>query len=222
MLPIASLLGPLKSLFSLWQDEAVITFSGPDTAQGSSKQLFVHIDNAHTGVLMLALSTISRKPVELKRLELDYSAPLQLFDPKQQGFFCSEQSLDSDRPFRLVWKGDAQIQKGLIQLFAVVAVFPHLAQPHEVRITAYTQKIHRRLGFMSRGRLQVSSQLRSLVGTCQPVMGIVVPPKWSATSPQPYVIESEFKSPDTSGSLAVHETLKDGRTSSKQLQWPQA
>jgi hypothetical protein len=165
--------------------------------------------------------TASSKPVEITRVEVDYAAPLQLRDPEHRGFLGTGSALDPKHPFRIFWKGSEITRAGIIQMFALIATFPDGCHEHQITISVHARRQHSPVGgFLSYGRMHLTVVHRSLELVSEPLRGFALHPGWSATSAQPFLIEQSFTASGPGQSVIVHELLKDGTASSKQIKLP--
>ncbi len=225
-LPILKLLGaaiaPFKWFYALCVDPTRIKIVVPHCAAGChSDSLPVHDDGHRAGLLLFAIATRSKHPVEITRVEANFHGPLQLLDPGGGGFFKTSGSLDLDFPFQVFWDGTASIRRDVQQAFALIARFPGGTNEYPVCITVHARRLRSGMGgFRVHGRLRVTTRRYRVALTSEDVQGLPVPPKSSQTTPQPFFIESAFTAYGGPGSVVAHEILTDGTTSSKHVDLP--
>ena len=135
-------------------------------------------------MLLFGVTTQSKKPVEITRVEVDYAAPLQLLDPGNRGFFAGSGTFDTELPFRMFWKGSAIVRSDLQQGFALTARFPNSNHEQCIRVSVYARRQHTAVGgFLTQGRSRVTTKEYQARLTPEPVFGIAVPPKCAFTTP---------------------------------------
>jgi hypothetical protein len=213
---------PAKWLYKLVVDQTGIELSGqhPHTMQANS--LLVPDDLTGEGLLLFGITTTSRRPIEIVKVTVDYSTPLQLLDPNQLGFFQTASSNDDDLPFRIFCEGSFQLHSKMVHAFALTAQFPHGVRELPARISVHARTLSSSAGgFQSYGRTQISKFFYRIVLSDYPLLGLAILPKHSATSSQPFLIQSAVSASGVAGSaVLVHEQLKDGTVSSKIIELP--
>ncbi len=227
-LPILNLLGsaisPFKWFYALCVDQTRIKIVVPHcAADGHNDSLPVHDDGKRAGLLLFAIATRSKHPVEITRVEVNFHGPLQLLDPGGRGFFKPSGMLDLDFPFQVFWDGTTSIRRDAQQAFALLARYPGGTNEYSICIAVHALRLRSGIGgFRIRGRPRVTTRRYRVALTSEHVQGLPVPPKCSLTSPQPFLIESAMMACGGPGSVAVHEILADGATSSKHIDLPDA
>lgn len=219
---LLKLAGPLKSLgrwlFAFKTDQTTIEIIGLSSPTQSPSFLLINTDQNGDGKLIFGITTKSEQPVELVKLTIDYSAPLQLLDPGNIGFFSTSGTGDETLPFRLYWEGSIDLRRMIIHAFALITRFPSGSSQLPIRISVHARVQKSSIGgFIEHGRTQLTSNMHRIVRTSEPV-GLIVPPKHSYTSSQPYLIQSaHYVSTDAKeiAPLLVHEQLADGTVSSE-------
>jgi hypothetical protein len=93
-----TVIAPLKWIYSLFADRTFITIVGQEPFNGPAEALLVYDQGGHRGELRFGVTTTSKGPLELTRVEVDYAAPLQLQDPERRGFFDTESTHHPERP----------------------------------------------------------------------------------------------------------------------------
>lgn len=216
------LAGPLKSfgkwLLAFMVDQTKIVIIGSSSPTQSPNSLLINTDQYGKGELIFGITTKSVQPVELVKLTIDYSAPLQLFDPINMGFFSMSSTGDETLPFRIYWEGSIELQQMIIHAFALTTQFPIGSSQLPIRISAHARVQKLSIGgFTEHGRTQLTSSIHRIVRTPEPV-GLAVPPKHSFTSSQPFILQSALYVSSGAKDIApllVHEQLTDGTVSSE-------
>lgn len=220
---IGMLMSPAKWLYGLCVDQTRIAILTPSTKDCATGSFPVENDGSGAGLLLFGVTTQSKKPVEIIRVEIDYAAPLQLLDPGKRGFFAASGTFDTELPFRMFWDGSAIIRSDLQQGFALTACFPNSSHEQCIRVSVYARRKHTAIGgFLAHGRTRVTTKIYPVRLAAEPVLGMVLPPKCSFTTPQPFLIESAAKASGGPGLLMVHERMSDGTVSSKNVDLPGA
>jgi hypothetical protein len=178
------------------------------------------------GLLIFAVTTQAQQEIEISRVEVQYAAPLQLYDPGNRGFFIGSGTLDSQLPFCMTWNGYAEVRKDVQQAFALTAQFPNRLQDQVIRVCVHARRRRFSIGgFVFQGRQRVTRKDIRTRLIAQPLLGFKVPPLCSITTPQPFLIESGGTAatlPGESGSLLVHTRNADGTVSSIRVELPSA
>ena len=213
---LSSLAAPAKWFYRLLAESTGIKIIPPYSEGWTWPSLPIQYRDSPDGLLNLAFTTTSKRSVEITEIRVEYASPLQLFDPGALGFFKSEISHNLDFPFCLVWKGNVEVRRNLLQWFAIHAKFPDTVQSRRIRISIQAKVIEPSLGgFLGRGRnhLTVSSYDIRLVS--RHVQGLTVPPGAAASTPQPFLIKGAVSFSGNIGTpvkALLHELLEDGRT----------
>lgn len=208
---------PAKWLYSLVVDQPEIKLSGQQPNSLQANSLLIPDNHTGEGVLLFGITTTSRCPIEVVKVAVDYSAPLQLLDPNKIGFFQTEGSNDEDLPFRIFCEGSFKLHSKLVHAFALTAQFPLGARELPARISVHA-RTHRSSvgGFESVGRIHISRNYYRIVLSDQPLQGLEVPPKNLLTSSQPFLIQSAIFGYGPPGvEVELHEQLNDGKVYSK-------
>jgi hypothetical protein len=216
------LLGPVKTfgkwLYTFATDQTKIKIVGASSPTLSSDSLLINVDQNGVGSLLFGISTKSDQPVDLMKLAIDYSSPLQLFDPKKMGFFSISRSGDDTLPFRVCWEGNIELREMVINAFALSTHFPLGTDQLPIRISTQARVVKSTIGgFVEHGRAQATTQMLRIVRTNVPV-GLQVAPQHSLTSSQPYLIQSaQYVTTDAESiaPLLVHQQFDDGTVSSE-------
>jgi len=216
------LLDPIKSsvrwLYLLVTDQTKIEVAGQCSSTQPPRALLVQTNKKGDGLLLFGITTKSRRPVELTKLTIDYSTPLQLKNPDGVAYFTMASSNDETFPFRLCWEGSIELQNKHIHAFALTTRIPTISQL-PIRITTHA-RVHNSYigGFVGNGRMQVSSSVYRIISTGEILSGLEIPPKFSLTSSQPFLIQSAATASNNSNSTSsvlIHEQFADGTASSK-------
>jgi hypothetical protein len=217
-------LGPFKWLYALCVDQTRIDIVAPHSAKGCPRDcLLVHDDGHRGGLLLFAVASRSKRPVEITRIEVGFPSSLQLLDPGGRGFFKASGSLEPDLPFQVSWDGIAPVRRGVQQAFALSARFPAGTDEYGIRLTVWAHRVRSATGgFRFHGRLRVTTKRYRLVLTQQQILGVPVPPKSEQTTPQPFLIEGATSVHGGPGPVVVHEIFIDGTTSSTRIDLPGA
>lgn len=215
---LESLVSPAKWLHRLYVDQTRIEISIPHAEGWSGETIPVNDGATGTGLLLFGLTTRSRHPVEITRVEVDYAAPLQLFDPGNRGFFVGGGTLDTNLPFCMTWEGTVIVRVDVQQAFALHARFPNRVSAQRLRIYVHARRKHTQLGgFLGQGRIHVTTKEYQVRATSDRVLGLRVPPKTGFTSPQPFLIENQVIGSGRDISVLVHERMFDGTVSSRHV-----
>lgn len=208
-----------KWLLGLCLDQTRIKVLTESAPRWPKQSLPIQDDGTGGGLLIFVVTSASKRPVEIIRIEVDYAAPLQLIDPGNRGFFSGSLTQDFRLPFRMYWEGNAEVSHNLQQRFGLVSRSPYPEREQPVRISVYARRKHQSFGgFLRVGRLRVTSvEFRAQV-TSTPLY-IALPPNCALSSPQPFLIESAMSALGP-GFLIVHEALADGSTSSTPIVLP--
>jgi hypothetical protein len=221
---LGGVFAPFNWLYALCVDQTRIDIVSPHSATACpSKFLLVH-DSGHRGGLMLfAVTTRSRRPVEITRVEIRFPSSLQLLDPGGRGFFKIATSLEPDLPFQVSWDGSASVRRGVQQAFALGARFPDGVNEYPIRMTVCAYRVRSASGgFRFHGRLRVTTKGCRVLLTQQQVLGLPVPPNAAQTTPQPFLIEATSWVQGGQGPIVAHEIFTDGTTSSERIDLPSA
>ncbi len=224
-LPILKLLGsaiaPFKWFNALCLDQTRIKITPLCAIDRQSDSLPVHDDGHRTGILLFAIATRSKHPVEITRVEVNFHGPLQLLDPGGRGFFKISGSLDLDFPFQVFWDGTASLRRDVQQAFALIARFPSGTNEYPICISVHARRLRSTIGgFWSHGRSRITTKRYRVVLTSEHILGLPLPPKCSQTTPQPFLIETAVMAYGGPGSVVVHEILADGTTLSNHVGLP--
>lgn len=177
--------------------------------------MFIYENNNAEGNLLFAISTASECPIELLKVEIEYSAPLQLYDPKKMGFFQYGNSNDDELPFSIYCEDVYQINPKVIHAFALTARFPSGSRELPVRILVHARiRASSKGGFDSHGRTQITRFFYRVALSDKPLLGLPLPPQYTLTSPQPFVVQSAKYWSGDSISCLIHEQMEDGTASS--------
>lgn len=187
---VAPLQALIRLLRNLVESQTKIELHSKHSDHAAPDSLFIENDSTGMGLLVFGLTTRSRHPVELLRIEIDYSVPLQLLDPKKMGFFQAGGSNDEDFPFRLYSDEGCQLHSNLIHVFALITQFPPDLREFPVRITVHA----RTLGFSANGietcgRKQITRRFYRVVLADDRLLGIKIPPEHFLTTIQPFLIQ---------------------------------
>lgn len=224
-LPFLKMLGaavaPVKWLYRLCVDQTRIEIATPHVANWPRQSLPVQDDGSGCGQLLFSVTTRSKLPVEITRIEVTYAAPLQLLDPGTPGFFVGSDTLDRELPFCMSWEGRAVVRSDLQQAFALTARFPDRVHEQLIRISVHARRQHSTIGgFVAEGRPRVTTIEYRARPTSEPILGLLVPPKGMLTTLQPFLIEGAMTASGGPGPVVVHERLSDGTVSSKRVDLP--
>ncbi len=215
---LSSLVSPVKWLYALCVDQTRIEVVAPCVKGWPNTLLPVENKQNGGGLLLFAVTSRSRGPVEITRVEVAYATPLQLLDPGNRGFFVGSGTLDDELPFSMSWEGSAVVRSDLLQGFALTARFSPPVYEHRVRISVYARARRTTIGsFTAHGRSRVTTSEYRVRLTSEAVLGLTIPPKCGYTTPQPFLIESEWKGSGTQGPIQVHERFADGTVSSHRV-----
>lgn len=210
---------PAMWLYALVVDQTRIELSGQySNMLHDINSLPVSGSHMKDGGLQFAISTRSQCPIEIIKVAVDYSAPLQLLDPMKMGFFQTEMSNNEDLPFRIFCKGNFRLHSKLRHYFALTVQFPPGVRELPVCISVHARTFSSSVGgFESYGRTHITKNYYRIVLTEHPLLGLVVPPKHSITSPQPFLIQSALYASGEAdlSSILIHEQMADGTVSSK-------
>jgi len=172
------------------------------------------------GLLQLALTTASKKSVEINEIRVEYASPLQLFNPGDLDFFKSEISNDLNLPFRLVWRGSMELKRNLLQLIAVQVKFPDTVQARAIRLSVQAKVVDSSTGgFRGHGRNHLTVFRYRIRLVSQVVRGIRLPPGASLSTQQPFLIKRQLGVTANCGApvqALVHELLEDGSSTTKE------
>ena len=211
-------LRPIGWLYAFYTDQTDIDILGQGDVRGSQVLPVDHLGNC-AGILLFGVTTRAKGLVEIVRVQLDFASHLRLSDPDGRGFFDATMSAESELPFRLSWTGCADIRIGLIQAFALAAEFKNANAEYPVQLTVHARRVRRDAGGFerrSRTRVTAARHLVSLVN--DPTGGLAVPPGFSLTSPQPFLVEGPVTASGPMGSsFLVHELMKNGETVSRSV-----
>lgn len=211
---------PVNWLYTVLADQTQINWVLPQTTKCSAPALLVHDNGKGDGLLLFGITTHSKHPVEITRIEIDYAAPIQILDPGEVRFFKTSGTQDWDFPFRLYWEGSALIRRNLQQAFGATIRFRNEVKARPIRIRVHAMRQWTRLGgFPEKGRSQMTSRRFLVTLTSENIIGLCVPPKSAMVSPQPFLNASSVTAVGK-GPALVHEIFNDGRTSSKQVILP--
>jgi hypothetical protein len=213
---------PLKWLGSFWTHQTHIRLVTPPVIQESKPPaLPVHDAGGGAGTLLFGITTRARDPVTVSKVQVNFSAPLQLLNPGKKAFFTPATSLDPERPFCVVWDGAAPVRRDLIQAFALAAHFVPGMSVALVHIVVHAQRQGSTLGrFALKRRLQVTVFPYLVVLKKERILGLCLPPKCSFTSLQPFLIEGGFFAVGGPGPVLAHEIFRGGTTSSTRIDLP--
>jgi hypothetical protein len=203
-------------------DQTRIETSGPASAEVCpSNSLLVHDDGHRRGILLFTVSSRSKRPVEVTRIEVGFPSSLQLLDPGGSGFFKTDASLDPDLPFQVSWDGRELVRRGVQLAFAMSAHFPTGSNEYGIRLTVLAHRERSATGgFRFHGRSRVTTKRYRLVLTQQPILGYRIGPKDTLTTSQPFLTEGAMWAKGGQGPVVAHEIFDDGTTSSKQIDLP--
>jgi len=177
-------------LYALVADQTRIELNGKHSDKTRSNVLLVENDSTDMGLLVFGITTRSRYSVEILKIAIDYSIPLQLMDPKKMGFFQAVGSGDERFPFRLVSEQRFQLRSMLMHAFALIAQFPPGIRQVPARISVHARTIRTLTGGVeSVGRTQITSNLYRIVLADDRLLGINIPPNHSLTTIQPFLIQ---------------------------------
>lgn len=220
---LGTLVSPAKWLYGLCVDQTRINISVPSVKDWPCVLFPVEDKGGGTGLLLFGVTTRSKKPVEITRVEVDYAASLQLLDPGNRGFFVGSGTLDMELPFRMFWKGSAVVRSDLQQGFALAVKFLGSIHEQRVRISIYARRQVTSVGgFVAEGRQRVTTKEYRVRLTTGPVLGLAVPPKCAFTTPQPFLTESAANISGGPGPVMLHECMSNGTVSSKRVDLPGA
>jgi hypothetical protein len=208
---------PARWFYTLVTDQTKIDICGKHSDNTPKKTLFVENDSTDMGVLVFGIATRSRHSIEILKIAIDYSPPLQLLDPKKMGFFQAGCSSDESFPFRLLSEQGFQLHSMLMHVFALIAQFPPGVRELPVRISVYARTLRVSVsGFESVGRTQITRNLYRVVLADNRLLGMQVPPKHSLTTIQPFLIQAGLTASGygVGSSALVHEKFNDDAVSS--------
>jgi hypothetical protein len=214
---------PAQWFYTLVTDQTKIEICGKHSDNTQQNSLFVENDSTGMGLLIIGITTRSRHSIEILKIAIDYSMPLQLLDPKKMGFFQAEGSSDESLPFRIFSEQRFQFQSRLMHVFALIAQFPPGVHELPVRISVYARTLRVSVGgFESVGRTQITRKLYRIVLAGNRLLGMKVTPKHSLTTIQPFLIQAGLTASGygVAGSALVHEQFNDGTASSKIVELP--
>ena len=218
---LQSLASPARWLYRLYVDQTRIQISIPDAEGWCGETIPVADGGSSASLLLFGITTESKRPVEVTRVEVDYAAPMQLFDPGNRGFFIGSGTLDPSFPFCMSWEGSVTVQTGVQQAFALNARFPNPIYEQRLRISIHARRQHTYLGgFLGQGRTRITTKEYRARATSKRVLGLRVPPKTALTSPQPFLIESQVIGSGQDISLTIHERMSDGTVSTQHVGRP--
>lgn len=223
---IGAITSPLKWLYNLVVDQTRIRVVVPEAEKWECKSIPVYDSGSNAGILMLAVTTLSRREVEITRIEVHYAAPLQLLDPGNRGFFTGAGTLDSELSFSMSWSGSIDVRNDVQQAFALVAKLPNSVQDYPIRLLIHARRRHSSIGgFLAHGRVRVTYVNHRIRLVSQPLLGLPVPPLCSMTTSQPFLIEGSVMASVKPGgiiSATVHTRDADGSVSSESIQFTDA
>lgn len=211
---------PAQWFYMLVRDQTKIEIFGKHSDNTQQDSLFVENDSTGMGLFIFGVTTRSRHSIEILKISIDYSTPLQLLDPKKMGFFQAEGSSDQSFPFRIFSEQRFQLHSMLLHVFALIAQFPPGVRELPVRISVHARTLRSSVGgFESVGRTQITTKLYRIVLADNRLLGMKVPLKHSLTTIQPFLIQAGLTASGygVPGSALVHEQLNDGTASSKIL-----
>jgi hypothetical protein len=212
-------------LYALIADRTRIELNGKHSDKTRPNLLFVENDSTDMGLLVFGITTRSRYSIEILKITIDYSMPLQLMDPRKMGFFQAVGSGDERFPFRLVSEQRFQLRSMLMHAFALIAQFPPGIRQVPVRISVHARTIRPLIdGVESVGRTQITSNLYRIVLADNRLLGINIPPNYSLTTIQPFLIQCGLTASGygAHSSALVHERLNGGTESPKIAELPGA
>jgi len=210
---------PIKWLYYLVVHQTKVIVISQEPNELEKKSLLIFAGNKGEGNLFFGISTSSKIPIEVIKIEVDYSAPLQLHDPKKMGFFKYAVSCDEMFPFRIFCEGSFQLNSKLISTFALTSQFPPNINEIPVRISVHARVRNISVGgYESYGRIQITKQNYRLVLSNTPLMGIAIPPLHNMTSPQPFLIQSAVYGTGETVNVLTHQISKDGTVKSNLFQ----
>ncbi|HVS26089.1 MAG TPA: hypothetical protein VHE58_02125 [Burkholderiales bacterium] len=217
---------PLKWVHRVWFDQTRIEVLFPQAANWPWRSVPVFHEGNNGGLLLFSVTTQSKRPVEVTRVEVHYAAPLQLLDPGNRGFFIGSGTLNNDLPFCVQWNGSLTVRADVQQAFAVAARFPNRVEEQNIRICIHARRQHEVIGgFSSPGRCRITTKEYQARLISEPLIGFRVPPLCSLTTPQPFLIEkgqTATTAPGESTSIIVHTRDADGTASSTRIKLPGA
>lgn len=216
---LKALISPAKWLYALCVDQTRISVLVPYIKGWPEKLIPVQDKGGLTGLVLFSVTTQSKRPVEITRISVDHAATLQLRDPGNRGFFIGGSALDEELPFRMMWEGSVHVRADLQQLFALAATFPDSTQEQRIRVSIHARRSRAYVGgFEGFGRARVTAIEFHARLTTEQVLGTLLPPKCSVSTPQPFLIEGAVTVAGGPGPFVVHERLADGSVSTKSIE----
>jgi len=219
---IGYLVSPFKWLYNLAVDQTLITIEG-QAVLGEPDKLFAVVDRGNrSGYLNFSILTSAEGEVELLSIQISYTAPLQLTDPGNRGFFKGAMVSDQTYPFALVWTGNVIIRKDLLQMFAVETHFPTSLSEAHVTFKIRSRRIKQSIGgYRSYGREHERVLEQTIHLTNKPITGLRLPPKTGFSTPQRFFVESGMTlgGQKGDGPILVHQRFDDGTVSTEEYQF---